>query len=173
MVYRLYYIPSPIISITDYEIINILRSMDLELKMKIIKNLILIVSLATSISCSAKPPPSDFQSFWSIFRAASLANDYTTLITLTKFPLEVKGVDDSVPVKKYEKAQLNTIFPKLLSQPVFLPKDNDVVETTLRETLTKTEKVEYKPTDKEIRVEQFQFQFIDGKWLLVRAYLEE
>ena len=141
--------------------------------MQIIKNLILIFSLAISVSCSAESPQSDFQPFWNKFRAASLANDYATLATLTKFPLEVKGVDDSVAVKKYQKEQLNTIFPKLISQPVFLPKDNDVVETNLREVLTKTEKVEYKTTDKEIRVEQFQFQLIDGKWLLVRAYLEE
>ena len=141
--------------------------------MQIIKNLILIFSLAISVSCSAESPQSDFQPFWSKFRAASLANDYATLATLTKFPLEVKGVDDSVAVKKYQKEQLNTIFPKLISQTVFLPKDNDVVETKLREVLTKTEKVEYKTTDKEIRVEQFQFQLINGKWLLVRAYLEE
>ena len=141
--------------------------------MQLIKNLILALFFIASVSCNAEPPKSDFQPFWNKFKAASLANDYTTLATLIKFPLEIKGVDDSVPVKKYEKAQLNTIFPKLLSQPVFLPKDNDVVETTLRETLTKTEKVEYKPTDKEIRVEQFQFQLINGNWLLVRAYLEE
>ena len=126
-----------------------------------------------SISCTAESPQSDFQPFWNKFRAASLANDYTTLATLTKFPLEVKGVDDSIPIRKYEKAQLNTIFPKLMSQPVLLPKDNDVVETNLREVLTKTEKVEYNNTDKEIRVEQFQFQLINGKWLFVRAYLEE
>ena len=126
-----------------------------------------------SISCTAESPQSDFQPFWNKFRAASLANDYATLATLTKFPLEVKGVDDSIPIRKYEKAQLNTIFPKLMSQPVLLPKDNDVVEKNLREVLTKTEKVEYNNTDKEIRVEQFQFQLINGKWLLVRAYLEE
>ena len=126
-----------------------------------------------SVSCTAEPIQSDFQPFWNKFRAASLANDYATLATLTKFPLEVKGVDDSVPDEKYKKEQLSAIFPNLMSQPVFLPKDNDVVETNLREALTKTEKVEYKNTDKEIRVEQFQFQLINGKWLLVRAYLEE
>jgi len=141
--------------------------------MQIIKNLILIIFLMVSVSCTAEPIQSDFQPFWNKFRAASLANDYATLATLTKFPLEVKGVDDTVPDEKYKKEQLNTIFPKLMSQPVFLPKDNDVVETNLREALTKTEKVEYKNTDKEIRVEQFQFQLINGKWLLVRAYLEE
>ena len=126
-----------------------------------------------SVSCTAESIQSDFQPFWNKFRAASLANDYATLATLTKFPLEVKGVDDSVPDEKYKKEQLSAIFPNLMSQPVFLPKDNDVVETNLREALTKTEKVEYKNTDKEIRVEQFQFQLINGKWLLVRAYLEE
>ena len=141
--------------------------------MQIVKNLILVIFLVVSASCSAEPPQSDFQFFWNKFRAASLANDYATLTTLTKFPLEVKGVDDSIPVKKYRKEQLNTIFPKLMSQPVFLPKDNDVVETNLREVLTKMEKVEYKTTDKEIRVEQFKFQLIKGKWLLVKAYLEE
>jgi len=141
--------------------------------MQIVKNLIVTIFLMASISCNAESPQSDFQSFWNKFRAASLANDYTTLATLTKLPLEVKGVDDSVPIRKYEKAQLNTIFPKLMSQPVLLPKDNDVVETNLREILNKTEKVEYNNTDKEIRVEQFQFQLINGKWFFVKAYLEE
>jgi hypothetical protein len=141
--------------------------------MQIVKKLFLVIFVLGSISCSAGPAESDFQSYWTKFRAASLALDYTTLATLTKFPLEVKGVDDSIPIKKYEKAQLNTIFSKLISQPVFQYKGNDVIETTLKELVAKQEKVEYKATDAQIRVEQFEFQLINGKWLLVRAYLEE
>ncbi|RYG46687.1 MAG: hypothetical protein EOO01_15845 [Chitinophagaceae bacterium] len=102
-----------------------------------------------------------------------MSSPYTAMADLTKLPLEVKGVDDSEPVVHYGSDELNTIFPKLLSQVVYQSNGDDLLETTMGEIVKKMEKVTYDPKATSIRIEQFQFNVVNGKWLLVRAYLEE
>lgn len=141
--------------------------------MQLIKQCVLLMLFLHAVSCSAAPNDKDFQVYWNKFRAATVANDYSALAELTKVPLEVKGVDDSIPLKTYGKAELTKIFPKLMSQIVYQYKGEEVVEAPLKDILVKKERVEVSATDKEIRIEQFEFALVNDKWLLVRAYLEE
>lgn len=140
--------------------------------MQISKRIILAIFLCFSVSCSAATPETDFQGYWDQFSAASLSNDYPALSKLIRFPLEIRGVDDSSPIEMYSKDQLNKIFPKLLSQIVLTPHGDELLETPLIE-LMKKKKLSINKLDKSARVEQFEFEFIQGKWYLVRAYLEE
>lgn len=141
--------------------------------MQFIKQCLLVIFLYHAAGCSAVTSDTDFQVYWGKFRAASLTSDYFALANLTKFPLEVKGVDDSSPVLVFGKNELDKIFPKLMAQTIYQYKGENLIETTLKDVLLKTEKVVFNADDTNIRIEQFEFKLINGKWFLIRAYLEE
>src|SRR4051812_42699355 len=109
--------------------------------MHYVKQIILMMFLFQTLSCSASSGNPDFQGYWAQFRAASLSNDYATLVNLTKLPLEVKDVVDENSIVTYGKNDLSKIFPKLMSQTVYVPKGDDLLETTMTEIVKKKEKV--------------------------------
>lgn len=133
----------------------------------------LFVIMLQSFNCSASSTTPDFQGYWAQFRTASLTNDYAALANLTRFPLEVEDVVDGIPVATYGENDLNKIFPKIMSQTVYQPQGDELLETTMEEILRKKEKATFDTAATEVRIAQFQFNVINGKWLLVRAYLEE
>lgn len=143
--------------------------------MKIYKTIALAILVCFSLGCSAAlPPERDFQLFWNKFKAASLANDYPALEKLIHFPLEVKGVVDDIPIEKYGKNDLRKIFPKLMMQTVSHYDGADkFIDMPFADLIKTIDKVDAAVEDKHIRVEQFEFDLIDGKWYLVSAYLEE
>lgn len=142
--------------------------------MRLIRNLIPLLMMLYSTACTSSPSSSDFNVFWENFRNFSLKSDYTSLIHITRFPLEVKGVDDSEPKQYIDKKIFPDVFRKILSQPIYEFKGNDVVEMTLMDKINerKTPTPETTTNDMEIRIDQFVFQKIDSRWLLIRAYLE-
>ena len=128
-----------------------------------------------SLGCSASlSSERDFQLFWSKFKAASLANDYSTLEKMIHFPLQVKGVVDDMPIESYSKNELRKIYPKLMMQTVSHYDGADkFIDMSFADLIKTIDKVNVGVDDKYIRVEQFEFDLIDGRWYLVSAYLEE
>ncbi len=103
------------------------------------------------------------------------AKDNQKLMTMTHFPLEVRGVDDSQPAKQYKKEQFETIFKKILEQPVIRMEGEKIITNTTKDIIgsTKTITKEHTMTADSFRVDQLVFELKNRKWKLVRAYLEE
>ncbi|HVK99353.1 MAG TPA: hypothetical protein VM553_06040 [Dongiaceae bacterium] len=140
--------------------------------MSVFSRLGLLFTLFFTLSCSAAADV-DFQSFWTQFRKAALASDYTALEKMSKMPLEVKGVDDSMPSQQLDSAKLKQVFPALLAQKIYRYEGDELSELTLRQVLEQTSSVKAQADAKDARVEQFEFAKTDGQWRLIRAYLEE
>ncbi|HSC67890.1 MAG TPA: hypothetical protein VLC79_09380 [Cellvibrio sp.] len=134
---------------------------------------VLFFMIVISSGCVANNSENSYQSFWEEFRVAVLADDYRKLEKLTQFPLEVKGVDDSMPIVQYKKEQFQAVFQKIMAQPMKIPHEDTLIETTMRGVVDKTTTVSVEVGYDEQGVEQLVFQNVKGKWLLVRAYLDE
>jgi len=113
--------------------------------------------------------------FWGRFRKAVIENNVEEVITLTGFPFEVRGATDTDPVVRYDSHQFPAIFIKLCSQRIEVQHPQGIQEKTMRQAIKDKKVVGAKDylTSNIIRVHQFVFQRIKGKWLLVRAYSEE
>lgn len=137
----------------------------------LLKLLVCIFTLSTAIGQTPDKEQS-FELFWIKFRNAVLTEDYPSLNKLVKFPLEVKGVDDETPANFYVQGELAEIFPKLLDQVVYNYEKEDLEENSLRELIRKKEVITIATNKTHHRVDQFEFQNINGQWMLTRAYLE-
>lgn len=126
-----------------------------------------------STGCMADGHEKSFPSYWSEFRVAVLENDYKKLENLTRFPLEVKGVDDSIPVVHYKQDEFKEVFEKIIKQTIYQPHNGEYIETDMRTVVNKTDVVPDIQKDQEYQLEQLVFENIDGRWYLTRAYLEE
>jgi hypothetical protein len=131
--------------------------------------------LLFTTACSAQESASTPQRFWTEFRQAVLTNDSRKLVGMTHFPLEVRGVDDSQPAIQYKKEQFETIFKKILEQPVVAMEGEKVMTNTTKDIIGSTKSVTkaHTMTADSFRVDQLVFELRNGQWKLVRAYLEE
>lgn len=118
----------------------------------------------------------DFQGFWNEFRQAIKANDIEKAASMTRFPFKVNGVDDSVPVKTYNRETFPKVWGKLLQQIESTPdsKGNSSHET-MKQLIERKETVSIKDigTESFVRVGDFEFEKAKGKWVFTRAYLDE
>lgn len=115
------------------------------------------------------------QSNWTEFRQAIISGNTEKVATITKFPLSVRGPDDSEPVIYYNKKQFPAILKRLLHQEVFFLSGGKLSSKTMLQVVQEKERLDPADflTEKDIRVEQFEFEKINGHWLFTRAYLEE
>ncbi len=141
--------------------------------MNMLSRFLTCLFLLLPISCTATEKTTSFEEFWLKFREASLNKNYTELAGLVKLPLEVKGVDDETPSKYYDAEQLETVFPCIMEQIVYVYVNDEPMEQSLSDVLVEKTTVIINPKKTTYRLDQFQFEKIDGKWLLTRAYLEE
>lgn len=143
------------------------------MKIKFITSYLICLLIITS-ACSAEKKEESFSTFWSEFRSAIINDDLVKISELSQFPIEIKGVDDSTPTRKLNKAELIKQLPEILSQPVFILKNGDIVETTSKQLLIKNG--DYSPemllTEDQARVHQFMF-IKQNDWHLKRVYLEK
>ena len=126
-----------------------------------------------SLGCMANNTDNSFQSFWTEFRAAAIKNDYATLEKFTKFPLEVRGVHDSMPIQYFKKDAFKEIFNRLMEQEIYPVHDEDLILTSMKTIVKNTELTPDAKTGEEYRIEQLVFEYIDGRWFFTNAYLEE
>ena len=117
----------------------------------------------------------DIQQFWTEFRSAILSNDKEKVASLTKFPFEVKGPEDSDPVVYYDKKGFLNILDKILNQPVYQMNGANLNKTTMGEIVkNKTDVSDFDLlSDDSARVEMFTFIKENNEWLFNRAYFEE
>ena len=150
---------------------NIFHKQSLMLKAGIVAYLMLF----SAVACSAQEQMLAPQKFWTEFRQAVLAKDNQKLASMTQFPLEVRGVDDSQPAVQYKKEQFETIFKKILEQPVVTMEGDKIITNTTRDIIISTKIItkEHSMTADSFRVDQLVFELKNKQWLLVRAYLEE
>jgi hydroxyethylthiazole kinase-like sugar kinase family protein len=115
------------------------------------------------------------QSFWKTFRQAVLNGKTSEIVSMTRFPFEVRGVDDGDPVKRYNRHKFPAIFNQVVSQHVIVMTGKDVIEKTMLQIVK--EKKDLNAADIAapdfFRVELFTFHMIKGRWFFTRAYLEE
>lgn len=123
--------------------------------------------------CMANSTDEAFQSFWNQFRTAVIKEDYATLENFTKFPLEVRGVHDSMPIEYYKKDEFKIIFDKIMEQKIYSVHEEDLVLTNMKAIVSDTELVSDMKNGDQYRVEQLVFDYVDGQWLFTNAYLEE
>lgn len=129
-------------------------------------------ALIISSGCVAGNSDNSFQTFWTEFRTATVQNDYERLEKFTKFPLEIRGADDSIPTEYLKKDDFKDIFKKLMQQKIYLPHDDGYVETSMREIVNNTRLVSDATENEEYQIEQLVFEYADGKWFFTKAYLD-
>ena len=135
--------------------------------------LVLLAMLVTV--CSAADKDSDADQFWQTFRKAVLDNQKEKIVTMTLLPFEVRGPDDSDPVKKLNQQDFLAAYERLVAQSVFLPNDDKIIPKSMRQLIGETKELSKKDylTQDLIQFHQFEFMRIGGHWRFTRAYLEE
>jgi hypothetical protein len=136
---------------------------------------VLLVLIVSVMAFAGGTQDDDGNIFWRDFRKAILTQNNTQIISMTRFPLTVRGVSDNDPVKHVGKKAFIGVFRKILVQAVTVVSGDKFVTETMLDILQKKEQLQPRDylTKEQIRVEQFLFQRINGRWLLTTAYLEE
>jgi hypothetical protein len=144
--------------------------------MYVVRNIIVaLLVLTVTVAASAGGTQQEENAFWRDFRNAVLTGNNAQLVSMTRFPLTVRGVSDNDPVKHVGKKAFPGVFRRILVQPVTIVSGDNFVTETMLEILQKKEQLQPRDylTREQIRVEQLLFQRINGRWLLTTAYLEE
>ncbi|MBU0699826.1 hypothetical protein KKE26_00780 [bacterium] len=148
--------------------------------MYMFKTMLSITLALCCVACSSTQKNSDIDQYWSTFRQAVLDNNRNKVICMTRFPFEVRGPDDSDPVKHYSRKEFLVIYGRLLAQSELLPSgEKDVWKwKSMRRLIIENNKIP--PEDRLspdfirfYQFHQFEFQRIKGRWFFTRAYLEE
>ena len=123
-----------------------------------------VVAVAALSCASPLQAAADFGSFWTMFRRAALENDITTLVTMTRFPLESRGPTDSDPVVRITREEFPQRFRSLLEQDSGMRAEPE----TLRECIERM--VTVNVITGSARVADLAFEQVEGRWWLVRVY---
>ena len=111
-----------------------------------------------------------FDNYWAKFRNAVIVKDYTSLESMTRFPLLVKGTNDFDKVKKFTKNRFAYIFEHYLKQENTTVTGNalqDIIETeSMPVSINNGSKLTY------IRFSDMKFRKRKGSWKLYLIYIE-
>ena len=134
------------------------------------------ICLLASLGCAAEPAPSDLQQFWTRFRAAIERDDREAVAQMTRFPLEVKGMNESDAIDTFTRKEfLDVIYDAMLNQQEYLETDGKMVERPQREWIL--EKTDIEPRDQMHEGLAFIFSLEISKgangWQLTRVYLHD
>ena len=143
--------------------------------MRLVKLFFPLFFVLSCVVASAAEIDSGGNQFWHKFRQAVLANKVDQVSSLTRFPFEVRGPDDSDPVKNYNRKSFGGIFKRVVVQPVLLPSKGKFITKSMLQVVDEKTEITDKDymTPEAFQVEQFEFQRIRGQWFFTRAYLEE
>jgi hypothetical protein len=113
--------------------------------------------------------------FWTEFRTAILNKDNGKVASLTNFPFEVRGPDDSDPVVYHNEKGFFRILDDILDQPVYQINGTNINVTSMRDIIKNKPDVFDSDllSDDLVRVELFTFKKVQKKWLFNKAYFEE
>jgi len=115
------------------------------------------------------------EKFWSEFRGAVINYKFDKVVSLTHFPFEIKGLDEYQPPEYHGRKGFRRNYERILVTPfVVEPGDKLLLGNMLKlvQKKTKLTRKDYLTADI-IRIEQFEFERIKGRWFFTRAYVEE
>jgi hypothetical protein len=123
---------------------------------------------------SAQQEEGSFQNFWSDFRSAVISGDKERISSLTKFPFEVRGPNDSDPVIRHNRSSFMKIYDRLLTQQVYSFDGAQVNPKPMREIIESKTRIAKSDILAEdfVRIEKFTFAKVKDRWLFIRAYIE-
>lgn len=143
--------------------------------MKFLKSGLIFLFLLVAVTANAADNLEEAKTFWKSFRRSVLTGKTVDIASMARFPFEVRGVDDSDPVKRYSRQKFPLVFNQVLSQHVFVMSGKEIVEKTMLQVIK--EKTDLTASDFAtpdfFTVELFSFHLIKGRWLFTRAYLED
>src|SRR4030095_1758046 len=113
----------------------------------------------------AQQRDTSFDNYWAKFRNAVIATDYTSLESMTRFPLLVKGTHDFDKVKKFTKNRFVYIFEHYLKQDGITSRDISETESIPASNYN-SNKLTY------IRFSDMKFRKRNGRWKLYLIYIE-
>ena len=130
---------------------------------------IILFNLASAF-LFAQQRDTSFDNYWAKFRKAAVAKDYTSIESMTRFPLLVKGTNDFDKVKKFTKNRFPYIFEHYLKQENAAVTRNalqDIIETeSIPVSMNNSNKLTY------IRFSDMKFRKRKGRWELYLIYIE-
>ena len=132
----------------------------------------LLIFGLTAISCNAesnKNSEQTFPEFWKEFRIASLNNNITRVIELTKFPFSVKADLDMDGSTALDKEKFKKRFKSFMEQDI----RENLTPETMHDYIKKKELISPRINDGQTSVALFFFELINGKWYFVKVYVEE
>ena len=110
---------------------------------------------------------SDFQNFWEDFQAAVGRNDFEAMADQALLPLATRGESDFDPVIPVDRARLIRNLPMLLAaDPGILP------YPTTQQILLLSEDAPDIDQGGSVRIGDFVFEKVDGRWWWVFAYAD-
>src|SRR4030095_475821 len=131
--------------------------------------LIILFNLASAF-LFAQQRDTSFDNYWAKFRNAVIAKDYTSLESMTRFPLLVKGTHDFDKVKKFTQNRFAYIFEHYLKQ------ENKTVTGSALQDIIETESIPASNYNSNkltyIRFSDMKFRKRKGRWKLYLIYIE-
>jgi len=143
--------------------------------MRIFLLILLFGQLTFSAEASQIGDVKEANQFWTAFRRAVLNSKLNQVISLTRFPFEIRGQADWMPVKYYKPGNFRPIFEEVMESPVSILSNGNFVEKSMIEIIIEKKTITAKDwlTPKFIRIEDLEFQRIDGNWRFTGAYLDQ
>ncbi len=115
-----------------------------------------------------------FRGFWRLFRDAVLANDLTMVKNLTKFSFETRGARDGSPLKKHSARDFDLLYLRLLqTDPKTGPLRDNMRELIWRKQDLTVNEIGTADSLGEIHVGIFVFKRAKGRWLFIRANVDD
>ncbi len=120
----------------------------------------------------------DFLPFWIEYREIVIKMDSNKLIKITKFPLTVRGYEDSDPIIKISKSDFWSIFNVFLNTGggVLDINNLDDIATNNLDFIKRSSNAEntlrYEQNSNYHQIGDNVFEKIEGKWMLTLIYLD-
>ena len=128
-----------------------------------------------ALACSPEDGQHELEAFWTRFRQAVIEQDAEGVAALSRFPFEVRGLDDSDPIQRYDRAQFPALWERLIEQAVLRSEGAGIVPRSMRDLVVEAPhgpRLEAADASA-ARFEQFEFERVEGCWLFTLAYLED
>ena len=118
----------------------------------------------------AQQRDTSFDSYWAKFRNSVIAKDYSSLESMTRFLLLIKGTHNFDKVKKFAKNRFAYIFEHYLKQ------ENTTVTGSALQDIIETESIPASNYNSNkltyIRFSDMKFRKRKGRWKLYLIYIE-
>jgi hypothetical protein len=139
----------------------------------LISPFVLICLLPMLAACSAetqeKPQP-DFQTYWSNFRSAVLANRKEDVASMTRFPFVEKGMVPGIEAVSHSRESFLALWDKLMNQ------DSGAPSQSMRQLIEVTKTVNPRnvaPSGRTAQIGMFEFEKTEKGWRLTGAFLSD